>query len=292
MIMKGTVIALGTFDGVHLGHRRIIKDTVSYARRRGLLSVATTFDPHPQQFIVPERGLRLLTTLMERKELLSDLGIGRVKVFKFNKALQKLSYTEFVSKYLVKGLNVQTVFVGFDHAFGRGRAGNVGELRRLGKKIGFGVKMVRPVKLRHTAIKSSIIRELIARGDFNRAIRYLGHSYRLTGKVVRGERRGRTLGFPTANLKLDEHKLIPQHGVYAGTALGRRCVVNIGARPTFGADGVAIEVHIPGYSGDLYGKTIAVELVKKIRNEIQFPDVRELKEQILKDIAISRKVML
>ncbi len=290
--MKGTVIALGTFDGVHLGHRRIIKDTVSYARRRGLLSVATTFDPHPQQFIVPERGLRLLTTLMERKELLSDLGIGRVKVFKFNKALQKLSYTEFVSKYLVKGLNVQTVFVGFDHAFGRGRAGNVGELRRLGKKIGFGVKMVRPVKLRHTAIKSSIIRELIARGDFNRAIRYLGHSYRLTGKVVRGERRGRTLGFPTANLKLDEHKLIPQHGVYAGTALGRRCVVNIGARPTFGADGVAIEVHIPGYSGDLYGKTIAVELVKKIRNEIQFPDVRELKEQILKDIAISRKVML
>ncbi|HTY12740.1 MAG TPA: bifunctional riboflavin kinase/FAD synthetase [Candidatus Omnitrophota bacterium] len=290
--MKGTVVALGTFDGVHLGHQRIIKDTVNYARRCGLVPVATTFDPHPQQYIVPERGLKLLTTLAERRELLIGLGIKKVKVLKFNEALRRLSYLSFVKKYLVDGLKAKAVFVGFDYAFGHGRAGNVAELRRLGRKFGFKVKMVRPVKAHRVAIKSSLIRELVARGDFDRGLRYLGHPYRLNGKVVKGDGRGRTLGFPTANLKLDLHKLIPQHGVYAGRALGRRCVVNIGARPTFGADGVAIEAHIPGYSGNLYGRTVAIDLIKKIRDEIHFPDVRELKVRILKDIAISKKIML
>ena len=290
--MKRSAVALGTFDGVHLGHQRILKDTVSYSRRKNLISIAITFDPHPQQFIVPERGLKLLTTLAERKELLLKTGIKQVKVFKFSKALQKLSHKDFVVKYLVSKLKAAVIFIGFDFAFGRGRAGDAASLRKLSRKYGFMVKVVRPVKIKHSAIKSSLIRELVSRGNFNRALHLLGHPYRLTGKVVRGAGRGKKLKIPTANLKMDEHKLIPQHGVYVGEVNGKRCVVNIGARPTFGAGETAVEVHIPGLKENLYGKELKVDLYKKIRDEIQFPDVRELAAQVAKDIAISRRLMI
>lgn len=290
--MKKTVVALGTFDGVHLGHQRIIKDTVSYARRRGLPSLAITFNPHPQQFIVPERGLKLLTTLEERKQLLSGLGIDRVVVLKFNQALQKLSYKDFVLKYLAGKLRAAFVFVGFDYAFGRGRRGEVQHLRKLGRRFGFVIKEVRPVKMNHTAIKSSLIRDLISRGNFNRAVQLLGHPYRLTGKVIKGAGRGKKLGYPTANLIVDTHKLIPQHGVYIGRVGRHKGVINIGARPTFGVNEVACEVHIFGLKQNLYGKTIQVDLCRKIRGEIQFADVYKLKQQIAKDIAICREAMI
>lgn len=290
--MKRSAVALGTFDGVHLGHQRILKDTVAYARRKNLRSIAITFDPHPQQFIVPERGLKLLTTLAERKELLKKAGIEQVKVFKFGKALQKLSYKDFVARYLILKLKAAVIFVGFDFAFGRGRAGDVVSLRKLSRKYGFIIKVVRPVKINSRAIKSSLIREMVSRGNFNRAVALLGHPYRLTGKVVHGAGRGKKFKIPTANLKMDEHKLIPQHGVYVGEVNRNRCVVNIGARPTFGAGGTAVEVHIPGFSGNLYGKELKVDIFKKIRDEIQFPDVRELAAQVAKDIAISRRLML
>jgi len=290
--MKRSVVALGTFDGVHLGHQRILKDTVSYARRKKLKSIAITFDPHPQQLIVPERGLKLLTTLAERKELIKKMGIEQVKVIKFNKALQELSYRDFIAKYLVSGLAAAVVFVGFDFAFGHARTGNIRGLRKLSRKYGFKVKVVRPVKINHSAIKSSLIREMVSRGNFNRAVHLFGHPYRLTGKVVHGAGRGKKLKIPTANLKMDEHKLIPQHGVYVGEVNGKRCVVNIGARPTFGAGGTAVEVHIPGFSGNLYGKGLKVDLYKKIRDEIQFSDVKELAAQVAKDIAICRGFMI
>lgn len=281
-----SVVALGTFDGVHRGHARIIKDTVSYAKRCKLSALATTFDPHPQQFICPERGLKLLTTLAERKALLKKQGIDRVVVFRFTERLRRMSHEKFVREYLVKKLRAAVVLVGYDYAFGLDRRGNVRELRRLGKKYGFIVKMVRPVKMGGHIIKSKLIRDLISRGEFNRAIHLLGHPYRVTGKVARGTGRGEEIGFPTANLKIDPHKLIPHHGVYAGRWGGKKCAVNIGARPTFGVGGVAVEVHVLKYNKKLYDRTLAVDLVKKIREERQFADIKRLRAQIGKDVAI------
>lgn len=282
--LKGSVVALGTFDGVHRGHQKVINSAVRYAKRIKAASLAITFDPHPQQLIVPERGLKLLTTLAEREDLFCRLGVDGVVVIVFNKRVQGLSYGAFVEKYLVKKLGVRQVFVGFDYAFGKGRKGGLGHLRQLGKKFGFGVSVIPPVSSDHHAIKSGMIREQISRGEFGQAVRLLGHPYQVSGKVVKGSGRGRVLGFPTANLKTDPHKLVPAHGVYAGRVGGRRCAVNIGSRPTFGADSSLVEVHIPGFKGDLRGKTLGVELLQRLRDEIQFSDVEDLKEQIKRDI--------
>jgi len=290
--MKGSVVAIGTFDGVHIGHQRILKDAISFSKRKKLKSYAITFDPHPQQFIVPERGLKLLTTLKERKELLLGMGIDKVKVIKFNQALQKLSYERFVEKYLIRGLKAEVVFAGFDFAFGRGRSGKISDLRRLGSALGFKVKMVRPVKFNNHIIKSSLIRELAAHGNFNKAVKLLGHPYIISGRVRHGVGRGKSIGIPTANLEVDRHKLIPQQGVYFGVVGKKKCVVNIGSRPTFGASATEIEVHLLRRAGNLYGRPLKVGLIKKIRDEIQFSDVRKLKERILKDIAIARRAVV
>jgi riboflavin kinase/FMN adenylyltransferase len=282
--LKGSVVALGTFDGVHRGHQKIIKSTVRYAHKLGVASLAITFDPHPQQLIVPERGLKLLTDLREREELFCELGIDGVVVIRFNRKLQKLSYEGFVKKYLVGKLGVRRVFVGFDYAFGRGRAGDVSHLKKLGKKYGFTVTVVPPVSADHHAIKSRMIREQISRGEFSSALRLLGHPYQIAGRVIKGSGRGGVMGFPTANLKVDPHKLIPAHGVYAGIANGRKCVVNIGARPTFGTDHTVVEVHIINFHKNIRGKTVKVALTRRLRDELQFSDVEQLKKQIRKDI--------
>jgi riboflavin kinase/FMN adenylyltransferase len=282
--LKGSVVALGTFDGVHRGHRKIIQNTVKYANKINAASLAITFDPHPQQLIVPERGLKLLTTLQERERLFCDLGIDGVVVINFNRHLQKLSYGKFVERYLVERLGVKMVFVGFDYAFGRGRSGDVSHLRKLGHKFGFDVSVVGPICIGHQAIKSSVIRELVSMGEFSKALRLLGHPYHIGGRVVKGSGRGRGLGFPTANLQIDPHKLIPAQGVYAGIANGRKCLVNSGARPTFGADQTVVEVHIPSFHRNIRGKFLRVILTKRLRDEIQFSDVEKLKEQIRKDI--------
>lgn len=288
------VVALGTFDGVHLGHKKIIESAVKYAKKRNLPCFAVTFNPHPQQVIVPERGLQLLTALSERKKLIKDLGVDKVLVIKFTHHLQKLTAKQFVQRYLWERLKVAYVFVGFDYAFGKGRSGNALHLRKLGRKYGFKVVIVPPVKMNHFAIKSRIIREEVSRGDFKMAIHLLGHPYPIAGKVIRGSGRGRDLGFPTANLKVDSRKLIPSHGVYAGKVFFDRKsfkgVVNIGSRPTFGEEHVAVEVHLLGFSRNLHGKILRLELERKLREEIHFSDVKELKKQVSKDIAYSRRV--
>ena len=282
------VAALGTFDGVHLGHRRIIEAAVRYARKIKAHSAAITFDPHPQEVVAPERGLRLLTTLPEREELFRRFGIDAVAVIKFNHRIQNLSYSEFVQRYLVKKLAVRWVFVGYDYAFGKERTGNAKALKKLGGKYGFGVTVIPPVKVEHHVVKSGKIRELISGGKFEAAVRRLGHPYRITGKVIKGAGRGRELGFPTANLKVDRYKLIPAHGVYVGFVDGKKCVVNIGSRPTFGADRSLVEVHMLNFNKNILGKYLAVDLFYRLREEKQFSDVAELREQIKKDIARSR----
>ncbi len=279
------MVALGTFDGVHRGHQCVIKSAVRHAKKIRAASLAITFDPHPQQLIAPERGLRLLTTLEEREKIFCDLGVDGVVVVPFNKRLRRLSYEGFVKKYLVGKLGVRRVFVGFDYAFGKGRKGDVSQLRKLGKKYGFEVSVVPPVLAGFSPIKSRVLRELLSRGNFRKARQLMGHAFQITGKVVKGSGRGKGLGFPTANLKISPIKLIPAHGVYAGRVNAKKCVVNIGARPTFGADQAVVEVHILNFHRNIRGKTLKVDLTKRLRAEVQFSDVNMLKRQIKKDVA-------
>ncbi len=282
--LKGSVVALGTFDGVHRGHQKVISQAVKYAKKIGSACLAITFDPHPQQFIVPERGLKLLTTLPEREELFCRYGMDGVVVIRFRKSLRDLSSEAFVKKYLVDKLGVKRVYVGFDYAFGRERKGSVAYLKQMGKRYDFEVSVVAPVRYDHHTVKSAMIRELLNNGDFNRAVRLLGHPYQLSGRVVKGRGHGKSLGFPTANLKLDPHKLIPLHGVYAGLVSGKKCAVNIGTRPTFGLGPLSVEIHVIDQRMDLRGMDIRVHLTGKIRDEKQFSDVEKLKAQIKKDI--------
>lgn len=283
--LRRPVVALGTFDGVHLGHQKVIREAVKYARKINAHSAVITFDPHPQEVIAPERGLRLLTTLKEREDLFCRLGVDSIIVVKFTRHLQKLSYDQFIERYLVRRLGVRWVFVGYDYAWGRGRVGNVRRLKQLGKKYNFGVTVISAVKVGSVAAKSGTIRELLGSGDFSRAIKLLGHPYRITGRVIRGSGRGKALGFPTANLAVDPRKLLPAQGVYSGFVDGKKCLVNIGSRPTFGAGPSLVEVHILHFSGNICGKTIRVDLFSRLREEKQFSDVNDLCTQIRKDIA-------
>lgn len=282
------VVALGTFDGVHRGHQKIVLSAVKCARRLKAHSAAITFDPHPQQIIAPERGLRLLTTLGEREGLFAGMGIDSVVVFRFNRRLQTMSYRKFVEHYLVNRLGVRWVFVGYDYAFGRGRKGKVAELRRIGRAYGFGVTVIPPVKVGGQPVKSGRVREFISSGEFERAVKMLGHPYSISGKVVKGRGRGRRMGFPTANLRTDKRKLIPAQGVYVGFVDGKKCVVNIGSRPTFGGEHGTVEVHILNFKGDIRGKMLTVDLLWRLRDERQFADVEKLRAQIKKDIVNAR----
>jgi len=289
---RDIVLALGNFDGVHVGHRQLILEALKYARKKKLPCFAMTFDPHPQEVVSPARGLSLLTTLPERLDLMRRLGVDGVIVKEFSKKIAELSPEKFIYDFLVKHLKVKKVFIGFDFAFGHKRAGTISILKKLGSKYGFKVNSVRPVMAHGHIVKSSTIRDMLARGDFSKAIKLLGHPYTITGKVVKGRGRGRVLGFPTANLKLAEDKLVPAHGVYVGMFGKKKCVINIGSRPTFAEERFAVEVHIPGFRGNLKGKVIQVDLYKRLRDEIHFADVEKLKKQIRKDVLTAKRLKL
>lgn len=286
---KDIVIVLGNFDGVHVGHQKLIGTALKYAKRKRLPCFAMTFNPHPQEIVSPGRGLCLLTTLPERIELMRGLGVDGVIIKEFSRKISKLSPEKFIYDFLVKHLKVRKVFIGYDFAFGHRRSGTISILKKLGGKYGFAVSAVKPVMTHGHIVKSSTIRDMLSIGDFSKAVKLLGHPYTITGLVVKGAGRGRKLGFPTANLRVAEDKLVPAHGVYTGKIGDRKCVVNIGSRPTFAEEKFAIEVHIPGFRGNMRGKVIRVELVERLRDEVHFSDVEKLKEQIGKDILETRK---
>ena len=281
---RDIVLALGNFDGVHVGHKKLILEALKYAKKKKLPCFTMTFDPHPQEVVSPARGLSLLTTLPERLELMRRLGVDGVIIKEFSKKISKLPPEKFIYDFLVKHLKVKKVFVGYDFAFGHRRAGTISILKKLGSKYGFAINAVSPVTTHGHIVKSSTIRDMLTRGDFGKAVKLLGHPYTITGKVVKGRGRGRVLGFPTANLKIADDKLVPAHGVYAGKIGKKKCVINIGSRPTFAEEKFAVEVHIPGFHGNMRGRTIRVDLYKRLRDEIHFSDVEKLKEQIRKDV--------
>lgn len=295
--LKSPVVALGNFDGVHRGHQRVISAAVARARQLKTHSAVITFDPHPQEVVAPERGLRLLTTLAEREAEFLALGVDSVVVINFSHQLKERSYTDFVKNYLVNRLGIRQVFIGYDYAFGRGRSGSVQGLKKLGRQFGFQVSVIPPVKVVGRPAKSGWIRELLSRGEFATALKFLGHPYIISGRVVRGRGVGRRLGFPTANLELDPRKLIPAQGVYFGRVSGipgstrpRKCLVNIGSRPTFGQSDLLVEVHLLHYRGNLLGRRLKVELFSRLREERQFADADKLKAQIKKDVVRATKM--
>jgi len=285
-LAKGSVVAVGAFDGIHWGHRLIIGELRRIACEEKLISLVITFDPHPREVLNPDGRPFLITTLEEKLEILEDLGIEAVAVVPFG-GISSLSPEEFVRRYMIEGAHARCVVAGYNHTFGRGGAGNVASLKIFGREIGYKLLVVPPFTLNGEIISSTKVRESIAAGDVELANSLLGRRYSLRGEVVKGVGRGRALGFPTANLRVRKMKLLPKDGVYSviadvgGSSLSG--IMNIGFRPTFGGDVHTVEVHIIGFSGDLYGSELKVELVSYLRDEMPFQDVDMLKLQIAED---------
>jgi riboflavin kinase/FMN adenylyltransferase len=300
----GTVVTVGAFDGIHLGHRALLDETVRRAAALDLPSVVLTFATHPAAVLRPDRAPALLSTPEERVEAIAALGVDRLVLLPFNRAVAELTAREFVERVLVRRLAIRHLVIGHDHALGRDRVGDAGELRRLGGEFGFAVSVVEPVRNGGgQPVSSSAIRAALAAGDVRTAEAMLGRRYWLTGVVVRGEGRGRAIGVPTANLSVHGDKLLPASGIYAvrawiggarregspATALDG--VLHIGPRPVFDDARVTVEAHILDSTLDVYGDAMRLELVDRIREVADFPSVQDLVEAIGRDVAAARRLL-
>jgi riboflavin kinase/FMN adenylyltransferase len=289
----GSVITIGTFDGVHLGHREILRDLADRAAKRSLPSAVVTFTPHPLAVVNPAAAPRLLTPGDERLRALADAGAPEhVVVIPFTPSLAALSAEAFVD-LLVERFSICELVVGYDHGLGRGRQGDVNVLRDLGTTRGFTVHIVEAkVDTRGTAVSSTAIRRAVAYGDLETARQMLGRSYELFGRVVKGSARGAQIGIPTINLDLPREKLLPPDGVYAVRVHSARGafggMMNLGGRPTFGESERVPEIHMFGASGDWYGLDVAVEFVSRIRDTVRFSGVEALVQQLHRDAESAR----
>jgi riboflavin kinase / FMN adenylyltransferase len=289
----GRAIALGTFDGVHLGHRRVIGSAVEAARERGLVSMVVTFDPHPLQVLSPDDPPRLLTTTDRKIELVSELGVQELVTIPFTPELSRQSADDFCEQVLAGTLGARSVSVGENFRFGHGAAGDAGLLRGRDE---FDTTVVELVQQGGDSISSSRIRALLEEGDVAAAARLLGAPFTLAGRVVEGDRRGRELDMPTANLEVPANVAIPADGIYAGIAKtadmpDTAAAISIGVRPTFEtAGGRLVEAHLIGFDGDLYGRTVSLELLERLRDEERFDSPQELIEQMKRDVEQAKTV--
>ncbi|ACU92921.1 riboflavin biosynthesis protein RibF [Capnocytophaga ochracea DSM 7271] len=291
-----TVLTIGTFDGVHLGHQKIIERVVATARQEGLLATIFTFFPHPRMVVQHDKSLKLIHTLEEKKQLLQRLGVDLLVVQPFNEAFAQLTAEEFVSTILVQHLNVKKVIIGYDHRFGRNRTANISDMRLFGEKYGFAVEEISVQEVDEVSVSSTKIREALNKGDVITAEHYLGTPYSLTGTVVHGLKLGRTLGYPTANIQVTEdYKLIPKDGVYAVYSyIDERKVygmMSIGKNPTIEGKGASIEVYFFDFNGDLYDRELTIYFVKYLREERKFSSVALLKKQLQDDETTARKAI-
>jgi riboflavin kinase/FMN adenylyltransferase len=288
-IQKPTVLTLGVFDGLHLGHQQIMRTVVERSKAVDAIPTAITFDPHPRAVLHPETAPPLLQTLDQRLANFEVLGIEQAIVVPFDKDFASQPAEDFISAILHDRLHAKEVHLGKDFAFGRGRAGNIDLLRKMGSELGFVADEVPEVRLRGKRISSSLIRRMLAEGRVNLTRRMLGRPYGVEGVIERGARRGHTIGFPTANLK-PHNRVIPKFGVYATATLvdgtWRRSITNIGVRPTFENDAEpSIETYLFDFDGDLYGDVLRVRFLHRIRDERKFNGIDELKAQIERDSA-------
>jgi riboflavin kinase/FMN adenylyltransferase len=295
--VSDTVVTVGTFDGLHLGHRDVLARLVSRAEETGRRSVLVSFDPHPMEVVDPEAAPLLLTIGDEKLELLAETGVDYLIVVPFTAELSRHSPAEFVDVVLLGRARMGELLIGYDHGFGRGREGDVEVLRALGAERGFRVDVVPPVSIEHDRpISSSSIRGAIAAGDLDRAAAGLGRPYSVSGRVRHGDKRGRLLGFPTINLPLPSpRKLLPPEGVYAvrvqtpaGALSG---MMNMGSRPTFEDPTVSLEVHLFDADVNLYEAHVRIDFVARLRETTRFPDVQSLVAQLRRDEAAARRAL-
>jgi len=288
---RPSAVALGTFDGVHLGHRAILGTALGRARAVGLDAVACTFDRHPMEILNPERAPLPITTVEERLALIGETGVDVVIVLAFTRELAAIEPEAFVKDVLIGRLRAREIVVGDSHRFGRAARGDARMLVDLSGRFGFQAHVVPPMAVDGAVVSSSEIRAALQRGDVNGAARSLGRPYGITGQVTSGAGRGRTLGFPTANIDPDRPVLVAR-GVYRGlvTVDGGRhaAVVNVGVRPTFGETTLAVEAHLLDFAGDLYGRRVRLDFVARLRDEMRFPSIEDLKAQVARDIAAAR----
>jgi riboflavin kinase / FMN adenylyltransferase len=293
---RGAVITVGTFDGVHLGHREVLDEIVRRAGRTGRRSVLVTFHPHPLRIVRPGDAPPMLTSPEEKKEFLAESGLEYAVFIPFTRRLQRYPARRFVEEILVGRLGMEELVIGYDHGFGRDRSGSVETMRELGRELGFDVDVVAAVQTAAEPISSSRIRRALAAGEVVEARRALGRPYALRGLVVQGDGRGRKLGYPTANIRLtDPEKMLPREGVYAvfGWVGDVRVpgLLHLGPRPTFGGTLPTVELHLLDYSGDLYGREVRVDFCGRIRDVQPFSSVGELVEAMKRDEAAGRKLL-
>jgi riboflavin kinase/FMN adenylyltransferase len=289
----GTLLTIGVFDGVHLGHQHLLKHLRNEAREKGMLSAVVTFKSHPQSLLTSGKPFVLLNEINDRIRLIKELGIDRVIALSFTMEVKDLSAAEFIDK-LDEHLELKGLIVGPDFALGKGREGNIPRLKELGAERGFTVEVMPPFIIENEVVRSSGIRIALAEGDVGKAARFLGRHFIIKGKVITGEGRGRTLGFPTINLELDPAMAIPKDGVYVTITRiddwSMPSVTNIGTRPTFGRGKRTKETHILNFNGNLVGESIEVSFIRRLRDEIKFKSEEELKKQIKLDIKKAENV--
>lgn len=307
--LPGHAVTIGSYDGVHLGHRKVIEATKRLAARKGLAAAVVTFDPHPAQVVRPDSAPLILIDLGQKLDLLAECGVDTVVVVPFDEVRAAETPESFVSSVLVDCLHTRAIVVGEDFHFGKNRAGDVSLLTTLGADMGFevvGVELLEQPSAGgqpstggvEAAISSTAIRAALAAGDIGRAASLLGRWPEIRGPVVAGDQRGRTIGFPTANVAVPTNRAVPADGVYAGWyALPdgevKGSAINIGKRPTFydNAEHSLIEAHVLDFDGDLYGSTATVRFVERLRAERRFDGIEELKAQLAEDIAAARRVL-
>lgn len=293
---KPTVITIGTFDGVHLGHQKIINKVVESARRENLLATIFTFFPHPRMIVQHDNSLKLIHTLSEKKEALKALGVDLLIVQPFNEEFANLTAEDFVHKLLVERLNAKKVIIGYDHRFGKGRTADIKDMERFGEQYGFAVEEIPVEEINEVSVSSTAIRNALLSGKIDIAERYLAAPYSLTGTVVHGMKLGRSIGYPTANIVVDDkYKLIPKDGVYAVYSLINQQKVygmmSIGKNPTIEGKGSSIEVHFFDFNNDIYDQQITIYFIKYLREEQKFDSIELLKQQIANDETAARKAI-
>lgn len=295
-LARGAVVTVGTFDGVHLGHQDLLDRLVATAAGRQLPSLLLTFEPHPLEIVNPSAAPPLLSTTGEKLQTVAESGVDYAIVLPFTAALASLDAAQFVERVLLGRCCMRELLIGYDHGFGRGRAGDVRLLRRLGERHGFAVDVVEAVAIGGQPVSSSAVRRAVSYGDLERASQLLGRRYALTGVVGQGEARGRLLGFPTLNVELPtSRKLLPPAGVYAVLAQTRRGVfggmMNLGPRPTFEDESVVLEVNLFDVGGDWYGEHVRVEFVRRLRDTVRFDSVDALVAQLRRDEVAARDAL-
>lgn len=287
-----TIVTLGTFDGVHKGHKSILEKLINSSNSSGCESVVLTFFPHPRMVLQQNTDIKLLNTIEEKAMLLRAFGVQNLIIHPFDHAFSRLTAEEFVKDILVDKLNICKIIIGHDHRFGRNRTADINDLIAYGEEYGFEVEQISALEVNEVSVSSTKIRNALLSGNLETANKFLGYPYFLTGTVIEGRQLGRTINFPTANIGIKEdYKLIPANGVYVvSSVIGGRLVygmMNIGTNPTVGGTTLSVEVYYFDFNSDLYGKELQVDIYYRIRDEVKFASVAELKQQLAEDMRFS-----